>query len=203
MLEFSQYSKIKDHYCICYFGPSDTYLLQLKLLKPVMERHFEGLKIFIGCRDEKINMLSDCQDVLKVTELKSRRCEFAHINELRFDMKNHPVEQFMIDTGIKDWTVDCTIKPEHSRKAVIIATGEYPTRNLEVREIEQQQRFLKSEGYDVEVNQSINGAGLVVGVESHALFEAASKGVRTRLIPRGVGTRLYKQMFKDAVVLHN
>lgn len=203
MIEFAKYAKIKDNYCVCYFGPSDAYLLQLKLLKPIIERHFDGLKIFIGCRDEKVHILNGCEDVLKITDLKIRCHDFAHINELRFDMQTHPLEKLMDASGIDSWIVSTEQKKDPLKKAIIITKGEYPTRNLELREIDQLQKNVKEEGYEPEVDGNINTAGLVVGVESYAIFAAAAKGIKTRLIPSGLGTRLYKQMFQDAEIMHS
>jgi hypothetical protein len=66
----------------------------------------------------------------------------------------------------------------------------------------EQLRILKNmainEGYEIELDSNIKNASLVVGVESVQLFEAAAKGIRTILVPTGVGENLYKTMFPGA-----
>lgn len=200
MLEFEKYAKIKDHYCICYFGPSDEYLLQLKLLKPIIESQFLGIKVFFGCRDEKIHLFDD-QNVMKVSEIKVKRYDFAHINELRFDGLQHPVEQFIKNSGITDCCI-VTNEPIKTKKCVIITTGQHPTKNLQQKEVDALKKLATEDGYDVEIDTNVESAGLVMGVESYLLFEAASKGIKTKLVPRGMGTNLYKRMFSDAEVLN-
>ncbi len=202
MIEFSKYAKIKDNYCVCYFGPSNEYLFQLKLLKPIIEKQFSGLKLFFGCRDEKTSLFEDQNFVLKVTELKERRHDFAHIHELRFNSIIHPVEEFLNDSEILNWDIGVTEKQDCGNKCVIITQGNYPTRNLEIREIDILKRQAKELGYETVINENINGAGLVVGVESYAIFDAASRGIKTKLIPSGFGTRLYQKMFLNGQVMH-
>lgn len=201
MIEFSKYAKIKDHYCICYFGYSDEYLVQLRLLKPVIERHLPGLKLFLGCKDEKWPILGEFEAILRVSELKSRRVEFAHIWELKFDGEVHPVEKLLSEAGITHCSVRHDLNPEHTQKAVIVTQGSYPTKPLEMRQIELLKRKLQEEGFFVEVDTDYKDAGVVAGVESVPLFEAAASGVRTILVPTGVGTRLYKLMFPNGEVL--
>ncbi len=41
MISFIEYAKISDNYCICYFGYADEYLVQLRMLQPILEREFD------------------------------------------------------------------------------------------------------------------------------------------------------------------
>ena len=59
----------------------------------------------------------------------------------------------------------------------------------------------RDEGYEPMVNTDIDNAGLVMGVECQNLFEAAARGLETRLVPTGLGARLYKTMFQNGKVL--
>ncbi|MCJ7659183.1 MAG: hypothetical protein MUO67_08540, partial [Anaerolineales bacterium] len=65
-----------------------------------MKRNFQGLNIHFGCRDEKVNLLSDCGNVLKVTQIKARKSEFAHIKEIKYDGTSHPIENLMLESGV-------------------------------------------------------------------------------------------------------
>lgn len=199
MIEFEKYAKIKDNYCLCYFGPSDEYLIQLKLLKPAMEKQFPGVKIYFGCRDDKTHIF-DNQYVMKITDLKIRRYDFGHINEIRFDGLQHPVDQFVKSSGLTDCAV-VTPVPTHTKKCVIVTKGQHPTKDLNQQEVNNLKKIATDDGYDVEIDTDIKSAGLVIGVESRSLFEAAANGVKTKLVPRGLGTSLYKRMFPKGEVL--
>lgn len=203
MIDFNKYAKIKDNYCICYFGPSDEYVFQLKLLKPVFEREFPGIKIFIGCRDDKTNILDGCNDILKVSDLKMRRFEFCHLHEIRYNQKTHPIEDFLVESSIRNVAITNEVKKEHTNRCVIISQGSYPTVSLTSTQIDLLKRQVVSEGFEPVISNDIEGAGLVIGVESLGLFKAASLGIKTKLVPTGIGARLYKLMFPSGVVLHN
>lgn len=203
MISFPKYADIKDRYCICYFGHSDEYLVQLRLIKPVIERNLLGLTVYIGCQDAKSHLLQDCNHTLKATELKSKRYEFGHIKEIKYNGSTHPIEDLLLESGIHYWPVCVKDLPEETRKCVLITDGNYPTMPIEKHKIEAITKQLRQEGYEVELNSNIAGAGLVVGVESVELFEAAAKGIKTRLIPTGVGARLYKSMFSNSDLMDN
>jgi hypothetical protein len=201
MMEFSKYAKIKDHYCLCYFGACSEHLLQLRLLKPVVEAHFPGLKLHFGCRDDRAHILEGCEGVLKISELKVRRYDFAHIKEVRFNGTTHPVEDFLKECGITQFVVRWDVEESHTAKCVIITHAEYPTKSLERHQVDSLKRLAKEQGFEPQVDVDTTGAGLVMGVESYGLFDAAAKGIRTRLLPTGLGTRLYKGMFPKGEVM--
>lgn len=199
MIEFPLYKEIKDKYCVCYFGQSDEYLVQLRLLKPIIERHFKGLTLVIGCKDEKSYLVGE--NYTMYSELRSNRFQFGQIYELKFDTKNHPVEKFLQQAEIHDYFIDVPLIEDHTTKCVILTNGYYPTMPMEQNKVDQLSLLAKKQGYDVEINTSIKNAGLVIGVENPLLFEAASQGTATQLYPTGVGTRLYKNMFLNGIVL--
>jgi hypothetical protein len=200
MIEFSKYSKVKDRYCLCYFGSSDEYLVLLKILKKPIERHFPGLRLSFGCRDDKAHLLGVDSDVMKISEIKVRRNDFAHIRELMFNGATHPVEDLIKENGIADCVVNAEIKEPLTKKCVIITKGNYPTKGLERMQVDQLKKLAMESGFYVELDSDINNAGLVMGVESVWLFEAASRGIRTKLVPTGIGLRLYKMMFPHSEV---
>jgi len=92
-------------------------------------------------------------------------------------------------------------EPETYR-AVILTAGAYPTKNLERDQIEVLRRKATEANFEVEIDASIDHAGIVMGVESVGLFQAAARGVKTILVPTGIGTQLYVKMFPFSDVLH-
>lgn len=202
MIGYAQYSKIKDNYCICYFGHADEYLIQLRLLKDVMKRDFKGLNIYFGCKDEKVHLLNDCGNVLKVTQIKARKSEFAHIKEIKSNGISHPIEDLLLGSGVTNMFVSDKQESE-TTKCVIVTKGILPTGNIGDDKVKSLEIMAKEQGYHVSIDdKNIIGAGWVIGVESPQLFEAAGKGIRTTLVPTGLGTRLYKNMFPNAETLH-
>jgi hypothetical protein len=194
MIKFSQYAKIKNNYCLCYFGHSDEYLVQLRLLKPVLESHFADLNLCFGCKDDKSHLLHGCEPILKVSEIKMKRHNFAHIRELRFN-STHPIEDLLVESGVTNFAIRNSVIPKTTNLCVIVKDGAYPTKPIERDLLKRLKSWVSSQGYHLEVGHDITNASWVVGVESVPLFEAAAKGIRTTLVPTGVGTRLYKHMF--------
>lgn len=194
MISFESYSKIANNYCVCYFGNSDEYLVQLKLLKPIIEKEFQDLNVYIGCKDEKLDLLEGCNQTLKLTELKIRKNNFAYISELRCNGSTHPIEDFLIGAKIANFA----IQPQDQQKTqrcVIVTKSSFPTNPLERAKIEKLKSMATSNGMYCELDSDIKGAGMVVGVESVQICQAAARGIETILIPTGVGTRLYRSLF--------
>ena len=194
MIKFTDYAKIASNYCICYFGQSDEYLVQLKNLKPILEKEFVDLTIYIGCKDDKTNIFHGQDHILKLSELKIRKNDFAHISELKFNGLTHPVEDFILSSGIKNYSIpnNSSVK---TTKCVIITSGSHPTKPLETTKIEKIKRFAITQGMSCELNTDVCNSGMVIGVESFGVCQAASVGIETYLIPTGIGTNLYKNMF--------
>lgn len=199
MLEFRKYCKIKDNYCLCYFGQNDDYLIQIYLLKKIIEKKYNKIKIFIGCRDEKIKLFENKDFILKFSDLKERRLDFAHIREIKFDGKKHPIISFIDECNL-DVELDVELKKEHSDICLITTKGAYPTVSLNQTQISKIKNFAISQGYSPVIDGDVKQAGLVIGVENYDIFYAAYKGIRTKLVPTGIGTELYKKLFKNGEI---
>lgn len=178
MIPFHEYIKIKDNICISYHGSSKEYLVLLDIIKPFMEKKLKGLKIFLNHQEDEFSKTS-----------------FIFKKEIKFDGHHHPIEQLINELEIKDFIINETVA---TTKAVVITKGNYPTKPLESHKINALKTRLKE--FDVEIDTNINNAGIVAGVESAELFEAASKGIKTILVPTGIGTQLYKQLFPKGEV---
>lgn len=201
MIGLSDYAKIKNNYCICYFGYSDEYLLQLKIARPYMTKLFPGLNIYIGCKDSTIHLFDDEDKILKLSELKIRKPEFAHIFELRYDGVDHPVEKFLVNSGVPRFPKPGVNIERPTNRCVIVTESTFPTKPLIDKQIDILKTKAREENMDPVVTNDIKGAGMVVGVESLALYQAAIKGLPTKLVPTGVGTRLYRKMIPEGLIL--
>jgi hypothetical protein len=200
MIAFTEYSKIKDNLCLCYLGSCNEYLVQLKFIRPAIEKELPGINIYICCKDIASHLLDGEPRVIKASEIKDRKKELAYIKEINGSITNHAILNLIQES---DLTLQCLprIEPmEVTKKCVIYPDGVLPTKSLDANQLLKIQAICKSKGYTVEVKGSLNGAGWVVGVENEHLFEAAIKGIRTTLIPTGVGTELYKKLFPKGEV---
>lgn len=169
--------------------------MQLRLLKPVFEQHFPGLNLCLGCKDDKTHILRDVGHILTISKIKVERKHYAYIREVRFNGKTHPVEDLLVESQIKSVELSIPQQPRVNNRCVIITQGAYPTKPLTPQEIQNLKGSVLDQGYELEIDTDPSEASLVMGVESVGLFEAAAKGISTKLVPTGFGTRLYRYMF--------
>lgn len=202
MMQFSKYAKVKDRYCLCYFGHSDEYLILFKIICPLLEKAMPGLKLTFGCKDDKIDLVSDCDSIMKLSEIKVRRDDFGHLKEMRYNGKTHPVEDLIKECGVRQLAVSTQPRVAHTTKCVIVTKGNYPTIQLNQKQVMILKRIASEKGYNPEIDTSVKDAGLVMGVESVDLFQAAHQGIQTKLAPTGIGTWLYSNLFPSGEVLH-
>jgi hypothetical protein len=195
MMRLDSYIQTKDIYGLCYLGPSEEYLIQLDALRPYLEKQFPDIQLVLICRDKSLSRFSHLRNICGISDVQ---CQYQ---ELKYDgMGKHPVEMMLKDCGIVSYPIEMAASLRTTR-CVIITRGNHPTKPLTMPQIEKLTKMGRDEGYEVEVDANIATAGLVMGVESLELFQAALAGVETRLVPTGVGTRLYKTMFPQSEIL--
>jgi hypothetical protein len=182
MLDFEQYAKIKNKYCLCYFGHNTEYLVQLKLVRPLIERKFPNLKISLCSRDEHQSLLEK-QD-FPAREIKVRRSEFAFMREITHDGK-HPVEAILEECQIPDWTIH-TQRIETGNCAVLGDLGDKLPALARMYEL----KF---------GNFNWLAADAVVGKESAEFYQAAAIKPSI-LVAQNGGTRLYKKLFPNGEI---
>lgn len=194
-----EYAKIKDNYCIAYFGNNKEHLVQLKLLRPFMEKTFPGVKVYLACRDDCMYLLSEEDRILSKTELKDNKHLFGYVRELLCDMQSHPVESFMLESDIPCGPI-CE-KSNCYGDCVLLTNGVIPVKPLNGEQIKKAINYIRKNGYEPQINGDINRAGWVVGVESEQLYLAAALGKRVSLIPTGFGEKLFKKMFPQNEII--
>lgn len=195
MISLANYAKIKDKYCICYYGPCKEYILQLKLLKKIIEKNFPKIQIGFGCRDEYYECFGPEYDVMKSSEIKLKRENYAHISEIKFDGIKHPILQFLENCEIKEYEIESLKKNHRTKKCTIITQATYPAKNLNEDQINKLKKIAHDQQYEIEIDGDINDSDLVMGTESYKLFEAAYLGSDVKLVPTGIGTEFYLKAF--------
>ena len=181
MLPLTQYSKVKDRYCITYLGAANEYLLLLSYLKPAIEAELPGLQLYLCGRDETVE-----------------KNEVAFIREITCDLIHHPVERLINESNLQliYWTPPVK-KVSKGNNYVLCPNGVLPTKNLTSKEIDK----LISKYGNFNITNNVEGADWVIGVESVGLVKAAMLGIRTTLIPTGIGMNFYKKIFPSLEIL--
>lgn len=201
MRGLAEYSQVKDHYLFFYGGPNEDYLLELALIRPYLEDKYPGLKLFIGCKDLHFHVIQGYNHTLKESELRGTRLAFGHIRVIESNGEAHPIERLLNENGLQP-SLTAPPPPVRTTKCLIIPRGNFPVGPLTQRQKDTLIRIAKAEGYEPEESQDVENAGLVMGVESYSLILAASKGIETRLVPTGTGTRLYRSLFENGKILN-
>ncbi len=200
-IKFSIYAKVKDNYCVCYFGRANEYITQLRLVRPRIQQKFPGINIYIGCKDEVSHLVEGEDKILFLSSLKVNKFNFAHIKEIKSSTEGHPIQEFFEESDI-DYQVINDKSEILTHLCVIAPFASYPANPLTSEQIEQLVNYAKSKGFQAKVNVDHKNAGWVLGAENEAIFEAASQGSKTTLVPTGLGTNLYEKMFPNGEVLH-
>lgn len=173
--------------------------MQLKLLRPLMEKTFPGVKVYLACRDDCMYLLAGEDRILSKTELKEHKHLFGYIRELLCDMQSHPVESFMNESDIPCGPICEEIDADGD--CVLLTNGVIPVRPLNGEQIKKAINHIRKNGCEPQINGDINRAGWVVGVECEQLYLAAAVGKRVSLIPTGFGEKLFKKMFPKSEIL--
>lgn len=174
-------------------------MVQILCLRPHIEQELPGLELHVCCRNELMYLSEWYDKIFPKSELQYKKSEFAYIKQLTCNMFDHPVEQFLMESGmsipeISVPTCDLT------KKCVIVPEGNAPTNSLTSEQIDRVQELVDNRGF--QVGYDIEGAGWVVGVENEQLFLAASRGIPTSLVPTGIGKNIYQKMYPHAEILN-
>ena len=194
-LPFHQYVKVKDRYCIYYVGPCSEYLLLLSYIRPAIEAELPGIQIYLCGADHQ---LPEGNRIFGISELDAKRNEMAYVRELTCDLVSHPIENLLKESSLtlKHWTPPVK-KSSMGNKYVICPQSMIPTKPLTNEQIEKIKKTTNAQ-----VDNDIEGKDWVISVENEQLFKAAMKGIRTTLVPTGLGTNLYKKLFPHGEIMN-
>jgi hypothetical protein len=199
-LPLPQYAKVKDNYCIAYFGNNKEHIVQLKLLRPYMEATFPGVKVYLACREDSAYLLKGEERIIIREELKENKHLFGYVRELLCDMQSNPIEEFMNESAIPFGPIRAE-QPLKNKKCVLLTNGISPVKSLTGNQIKLAISHIQSKGYQPEINGSTEDAGWVVGVENEEFYLAAAAGRAVTLIPTGFGENLFKKLFPSGQIL--
>jgi len=99
-MPLEQYAKVKDKYCVCYFGPSPQHLAQLVAVRPYIEAELKGIEVHIGYRNDLLYVVEKEERIVAQSKIKERKLEFGYIRELRHNPNDHPIEFFLTESNL-------------------------------------------------------------------------------------------------------
>ena len=178
--------------------------MQLRLLMPSLEKEFPDVKIHLAARDDFLHLFKGHKRVIPYSQIRERKREFGYVREL-VTGNRHPVWLLLKESDIKP-SIEIPNITNGNRLCVITTKAAQPTKPMNERQISQYTAEATYSGYQVWVDPSkgaLESAGWVIGVENEILFEAAGMGIKTSLVPNGIGTQLYQLMFPKGEVLKN
>lgn len=181
-----------------YIGNCNEYLIQLKLIRPSIEKIYSGVTIYLVCKDEAFHLLQDVPNTLKKSEyLKG---DYAYTRELSCNMQIHPVEALLRESNIPKLLSE-TKQQKGGNICCIYPQGAAPTKSLNQEQIEKVKKHAISKNMFPVINGDLNSASWVIGVENEFTAIAPTKGIKTTLIPTGIGENIYKSLYRNLDLL--
>jgi hypothetical protein len=190
-----KYIKVKDRYCIAYYGNCDEYILQLLYLRSAIEKELPGIEIYISCKDK---LIKNQKRMIPFSQTGNIKKEIAYIKQLKCNLKSHPVLDLINESSLTLKYLEYpALKHQDTKSYALYPKGCLPTQSLSEEEISKIKKFLASSGW-----KETDSPSWVIGVENYDLFDAAIKGIKTSLIPTGLGTKLYQLIFPQGEIFN-
>lgn len=197
-LAFPQFTKIKNRYCIAYFGPCLEYVLQLLYLRPAIEKELPGIEVYIACRADCKRLVENQPRIFLGNEVHENIRQIAVLREIRCDLKSHPILNLIEEAELTLRYLEYPQRKQlDNRRCVICPNSTLPTKPIPVEKVK---AWVINRGYLPIISENVADASLVVGPENEQLFMAAMRGIPTVLVPTGLGTTLYKKMFPSGEI---
>jgi len=211
MIGLTHYAAIHNNYCLAYFGLVPEYVVQLRMLRPLFKSQFPELCLSIACRDELTYFLENEVDIIPYSMMRDRKNHFAYIREIATNL-NSPHSLYQLT---RESISELEIKGKHrhqvSNRCLICPDGAFPTKSYS--DVNKLKTYAEMKNYRVCVAGSdihpgpgavdirpvgkeklalVAKADWIIAVENEYLFEGVRLGVKTTLIPTGLGTDLYR-----------
>lgn len=196
MKPLPKYTEIKDKCCIFYLGTAFEYLVQLTSLMPYIKKSIPGITLDVFGKD---CYCKDISGLLPLSLLEKDQYGFAE--ELAYDLHSHPVLKFLEELNVKYGEVELKITSNTNICAICCESG-LPAKSLTTLQIEKAKMLAVQKGYNPIITDDISNVGWIIGAENGPLFLGAVRGIKTSLIPTGLGTKLYKTMFPNGEILN-
>jgi len=210
-IAFTHFATICNNYCMAYHGLVPEYIVQLRALRPIFKVAFPKLNLFISCRDEFMYLMGDEEGVIPLSQYRDSKHRFSYCREIGTSIEPPHAIFRLVDESIPNCKIAIEPRQPVSNRCLICPEGALPTKVFE--DVTRLKAYAEQAGYRVKVAGSnlhpskaqvdfrpgdgeklslVQKADWVIGVENEFLFEAVRLGIKTTLVPTGLGTSLYK-----------
>lgn len=195
---YDKYLKIKNKYCIYYYGIFDEFVYQLLYLSPLITKKYPDIELYISCKDELRESLSDYAGVVFRSEFNAK--DYGYVRELKFDYVDHPIESLFKESNINfDYQVKKQAHTPVNNRCAFFPNAIAPFKSLTTEQIQKAKQFIRSRGF--EITEDAQQAGWAVGVENSNFYHAALRGIPVSLIESGIGTKLFQCAYPSGEIL--
>jgi hypothetical protein len=219
MIGFNHYVNIHRNYCLAYFGLVPEYVIQLRILRQIFSVKFPTLCLFIACLDDFMFMLKGEDNVVPYSEMRDNKQKFAYIREIGTSLSPPHSIYSLVEESVPNLVVKRELRQATAHRCLVCPDGAYPTKAYD--DVKKLRAYAESKGHCAIIAASdlhpstkefdvrptgqdklniIAKADWVIGVENEYLFEAVRLGIKTTLIPTGLGTNLYKFLSPDGEI---
>lgn len=95
-IPYKNYIKLKNKYCVQYYGVEQSFLIQLIELKNKIKLKYPEIDFYISCKDEFHQKHS--KDT--IPKSKTFNDEYAYIRKITYDNINNPIELFAKESDL-------------------------------------------------------------------------------------------------------
>lgn len=209
-MSYPFYLTVKNKVCVFYSGHNLEYLIQLRLIKKLLEKEFLEIEFTFACVKDYMEYLEG----EKVIDVKEPRAGFAFNYEIIYDAshKKHPILKMLQESKINIQKV--SVGQSKGNIAYISAIGDFPNKTLTQEQIKKAVVFANNKGFKAEmienrlsasnIKKLVSCAAYVIGTSNEILYEAIVSGIPTALIPSNVESEeIYKAFLpeKSCIVL--
>ena len=95
-IPYKNYIKLKNKYCVQYYGVEESFLIELIELKSKIKSKYPEIDFYISCKDElhlKYNKNT-------IPKSKTFNNEYAYIRKITYDNVNNPIKLFAKESNI-------------------------------------------------------------------------------------------------------
>lgn len=196
-LPFHHYKRVKNKYCIAYFGNHNDYILLLKFLRPYIERQFNGTQIYIACKDESFYLLQNEPRVVKKSEFDKNNYCYVRYLTLNMTKNIHPIYELLVESDIKTPKFEFINNLEH-KYFDICANAILPNKSITDIQKEKIISIFKNRGL---IFSSDRENCHLISVENEIFTKNILSGIKCTLIDTGLGSKLYKLIFPSLEII--
>lgn len=95
-IPYNDYVKLKNKYCVQYYGVEEHFLIQLIKLKSKIKLKYPEIDLYISCKDEfHQKYINDT-----IPKSKTFNNQYAYVRKITYNNVSNPIELFAKESNI-------------------------------------------------------------------------------------------------------